>query len=150
MHLIHLEFKLSDLEQYPILAWDFDDTLVDQEHSYLFFDYIMNHQNQKHVIVTHRSHGWQNMIGIDFERFHGEKATISIIKEVYACPDDLFGQYQAGTIILPDEYNQFYNWKGQICRKIGAGALIDDNIDHCAKGCELAGVNFYYAFGVKP
>jgi hypothetical protein len=152
------KFYLHQLETYDILAWDIDETLIDNPYATAYAKYIIMHPKQTHIVVTHRSHGIQHSIRPDFEYFHGRKgnALYAMFNNIHAVPDEIYSKHikaiENRLLGLPYDQAQidtYHHWKGVICKEVGAQALIDDNIDQCYPGCEMHGIDFYYSYGLK-
>ncbi len=115
------------LREFPIVAWDFDDTLIGHQTSPAMWDFIQrNPYQQTHHIVTMRSHGWQDAI---FPLLTASKSglTTAHFKSVLNIPDDIFLRYDTARRLGHDIDNHDYcYWKGKVCRKIGALVLVDD------------------------
>jgi hypothetical protein len=154
--MIYETFILKDLEKYQTLAWDFDDTLIGNSFSRKYLNYIIKHPDQKHIIVTYRSHGWQNEIINDLTNTYGRfgSTVFDRFAEIFGVPDEIYSAYDVERIkankgLLYDEskIDTYNDWKGVLCQQHNA-PLIDDN-KNCIPGCEMLNVDFYYCYGLR-
>lgn len=132
------------LKEFKAIAWDFDDTLVNHPKSALFWDYIeRNPHGQIHHIITMRSHGLQYTMFEELED-HGSPLTRGHFERVINVPNSLFEQYERArrnSIVLHNDHDYFL-FKGEQCREIGADVLIDDmeEVGLSHRGCEVHGI----------
>jgi hypothetical protein len=155
--LIETYSRLSVLNNFSSIAWDFDNTLIDNRHDKLFYDFIENTPNKKHVIVTFRTDGWvnsifqelaQNHAGLDETDFDGV-VTISH-KAWVACNQDEYLRKRGrltGPLTAAEEY--YYTWKGKVCSEMGLEVLVDDNMEHTLPGCIKYGIPLINSITLK-
>lgn len=138
---------MSILDDHEIIAWDFDGTLWGHEKSELMHAYILAHPTKKHYIITHRSHGEQKLVWIDLEQYPDAPGPEHFV-EMINIPDDKYSRFHMsqrspGGLILLD-YNGYIDWKAEMCLKVGATILVDDNPGHTKAGCIKHGIAFVH------
>lgn len=147
---------LARLAAHKAIGWDFDETLIDSPASGILNKFIIDHPEIRHVIVTFRTHGFQDRVFQDLRDFgqvYRERvASKKSFSDVLNVDDELFIQhYQIAELrhfghfsgpLTPEEI-AYRDWKGKICKKNGLTALVDDNVEHTREGCEKAGVKFF-------
>lgn len=121
----------DDITQFRSLGWDFDQVLFQHENSAQFWDYIQrNPHDQTHHIVTFRT-------GRLFDRLWHDLSTAGCplmplhCHIVHGIPEAIYLAAMNGDI-GGDEY--FY-WKGKVCRDLGIECLIDDATIEVWAGC---------------
>lgn len=143
----------EQLRQYSSVAWDFDDTLINHPRQRDFWQFIReNPFNQTHHIITMRSHGLEERIFIDLERF-GSDLTREHFVEVCWLDDTTFSQYASrNRFMLLTEDDPYFHFKGETCKRIGAEILIDDmesgNVS--VRGCEKHGIPYMHPDELIP
>jgi hypothetical protein len=140
------------LKQHRKIAWDMDDTLINGPHSKLLRDYIIDHPEQTHHIITFRTgpsldrprSTWAEdalhelvALGVPEERIAG---ICGVPEEYYRA----WVQYGRNGIETPG-YREYLGWKAFKAREIGATALVDDREDVVADGCKLYGITFIHS-----
>jgi hypothetical protein len=132
----------SKLTEFPSLAWDFDNTLVDSPASQLLHDFIKANQDISHYIVTFRTHALVPAIPYDLAKY---KSDVSLFKQIITIPTEYWVNYtiderkrRAGILTGPlTEAEVLYKtWKGMVCQKHSIPVLIDDDMANTAPGCE--------------
>jgi hypothetical protein len=145
------EDPLARLAHHKAIGWDFDLTLIDSPASPVLQDFIKDHPEIRHVIVTFRSHGMQNTI---FKELARQKAAPpqSMFNGILNIENRAYEEFQHDqtrrlTGVLsgpPTEHELYYwNWKGLTCKQHGLTALVDDKADHTEDGCRDTGVTFF-------
>jgi hypothetical protein len=116
------------LAKFTRIGWDVDETLIGSRHAHEIADYIRaNPLGQQHYIVTFRSHGMQNRVFFDLEAYGLDRSHFSSMTN---CPDHV---YEA-------QGEPYRDWKGGICKALGVEALVDDDTENVAPGCDKHGV----------
>jgi len=143
-----MEALFAALRAHPIIAWDFDQTLFGHSASPVLHDFIAAHRQLRHVIVTFRSQTSEARLWADLA-----SATSVIGRDHFSAvammEDDLAQSAQrlrrnrrqglyAGPF-SPAE-RAWRLWKGQACRDLSAGVLVDDQHEDVADGCALHGI----------
>jgi len=135
---------LAALDPYDGIAWDFDNTLVDNPNASLFYQYIQENPEKRHQIVTFRTHGMQDRMFPRLQETEGAP-TENDFRGYFNVPDDLWFNWNMDQIkrergIItgrPTEAETLYGlWKGYICRKHGLSVLIDDDLISTVPGCK--------------
>jgi hypothetical protein len=144
----------EQLRPYSSVAWDFDDTLVNHPLSRLFWQFIReNPYDQTHHIVTMRSHGMQETIFHDLARF-GSDLQREHFNEVVWLEDQIWidKAVKERHLILVEEDDPYYMFKGEACKRIGADILIDDMEDGnvSVRGCEKHGIPYLHPDDLIP
>lgn len=144
---------LKSLDAHTSIAWDFDRTLIDNPHASLFYNYIRQTPEKRHVIVTFRTHGMQNTMFEELEHSGDPDApdasnfdmVLNIADEAWAAWNTAaskrkFGMLQ-GPLTKPETY--YINWKGMTCKQHRLSILIDDDIGNTAPGCVKYGITLF-------
>lgn len=142
--------KTEWLKEHNAIGWDFDGTLWDHDLATLMHQYIKEHPEQKHFIVTFRSGKRDGRLWaeegcwIDLDRCgSGLKPEhfVGIINMSEAEFDEnCSARSGSGLYIGPTDF--YKEWKGKVCSEAGITILIDDNFDHTFPGCEKHGVDY--------
>lgn len=139
------------LGHYPAIAWDFDETLHNSEASPILHQFILDHPEIKHVIVTFRSHGWEHRIWdelADYEDAPGREHFAGVLN----IDDDTFAKFSHAGYLRsrgeltgePTEAETTYvEWKGMVCKANNLPVLVDDKTEHVAQGCTRYGVALF-------
>lgn len=146
---------LDRLKHHNAIAWDFDQTLVDNPASEQFHAFIRDTPTKRHCIVTFRSGVLFSAIGRDLARYPDPPqfdAIFGIEHERWAAWDHDQWRRQSGRLEgPPTPAEQFYvNWKGGICHREGLTALVDDDLVSAPPGCLLFGIDFFPALPARP
>ncbi|CAM6054945.1 unnamed protein product [Sphagnum tenellum] len=138
---------LRILDPHDAIAWDFDKTLIDNEHTPLFYEYIHNTPNKRHVIVTFRTHGMQDRMFQELAANNGPAETdfagyANISNEAWEAWNADAKKRRIGDLKgPPTEAETYYtHWKGETCHKLGLSILVDDDIRNTLPGCRKFGV----------
>lgn len=128
-----MTFKL--LQNYKHLAWDFDDTLICHRLSEEMWQFIIDNPfDQQHSIITMRSHGMETAMFQLLEAW-GSDLIRANFEHVLNVSDALYESYKRD----PYEEHAYTEWKGRMCKEIGADVLIDDmeEVSVSKRGCVL-------------
>lgn len=141
------------LSGYHAIAWDFDETLNDSPASPLLHQFIFDHPNIRHVIVTFRSHGWETQIWRTLDRnYDGEAPDEAHFDGIINIDNESFANFQSIVQAredgdydgpLHDHEITYMEWKGLVCAQNNLPVLIDDNAPHTARGCDMHGVKLF-------
>lgn len=158
---------MNRLDSHDIIAWDFDETLIDNEHSTKFHDYILSNQDKEHWIVTFRDKQ-EALRCFPILRFINNdltsdkfKGLIFLGEEIAATQNILPYEIRYGdpnsiceftldilkkNNISIEKYKEIRNidlyWKGKKCKDISATVMVDD-LEHAVKpGCDFYGIEF--------
>ena len=149
------------LAAHSVIAWDFDNTLVDHPKSGAIHQYIRGHPEKRHFIVTFRSFGWQDDIWTSLARYPAAPPR-DAFAGVINIDDGRFtpAEPQQGphvdharlhdalrTIderILITNVANYIEWKGESCRRCGATVLVDDMRELVVPGCEKHGICYVH------
>ena len=136
--------SFSILDKHKAIGWDVDGTLFQHPKSSAMHTYILAHPEKKHVIVTHRSHGWEKVIFRELAAHYKHAPTAADFDAVINVEDEVYenfaiSQRSPGGLILPD-YSRYIEWKGMMCKQHGLTVLVDDNFPHTKQGCDLHGI----------
>lgn len=135
-----LPHTMNYLQRFAIIAWDLDGVLFNSAHQSDFHRYIReNALRQKHLIITFRSCGLEDLIWSDLASC-GARLTADHFERVVSVPHSLWLERASdGGHSLA-----YREWKGQVAASLGAEVLIDDDRDHVLPGCLRYGVEYYH------
>ncbi len=123
---------IQELDKFNKIGLDFDKTLVDGFMSEELVDYILKNKNKEYHIITFRTgilvddipFHLKDVYGIDF--FES-----GIIKSIVSIPEYLYSNYSHAKHNNLDKnhifYQEYYNWKGDVCKDMGIEVMVDDN-----------------------
>lgn len=135
------------LRDHRVLAWDFDDTLVNHPKSPAFWYFIINNPyDQVHHIVTMRSHGMQHTIFPELEKA-GSDLTREHFEHLVYLDDSIWESYDTkGKFKLLTEDEPYFHFKGEVCKRLGVDVLIDDmeGSGVSARGCDKHGIPYIH------
>jgi hypothetical protein len=122
-----------------------------QQNARHFWEFIKATPMKRHVIVTFRTHGMEDVVWRDLaaetrlvgpENFAG---VLNIADQDWMNYSDALALRRLGC--LPDEPTpaevHYLGWKGQTCRQNRLTAMVDDDIGLVMNGCEQHGVTFF-------
>jgi hypothetical protein len=142
--------RINDLlDPHMILGWDVDGTILDHPAAPLMHRYIRDNPQKRHLIVTFRSHGWEDRIWDELAELHQAFPERNAFVEVVNLPNDLYMAYLCARgnsdappseLISHPDILAFHEWKGMICAQHGATVLVDDMTEHVIIGCDRHGV----------
>lgn len=131
---------MDDITKYRSLAWDFDLTLWGNENSAKFWDYIAeNPHNQTHHIITFRT-------GRLFDRLWHDLALAECkllpfhFRGVQGVPEEIYEALINGRV----GGDQYFFWKGKVCRELGIECLIDDATMEVWAGCSEYDIDYLH------
>jgi len=132
----------------PALAWDFDETLVGHKASSAMQRFIAETPHIAHSIVTFRALGSQAQIWEDLAAETDLLAkghfrhVVNIDDNLAMLVQRLRRHRQARLFAGPEgpAERAYRHWKGMVCARIGALALIDDRTEDVAPGCDAFGI----------
>lgn len=136
--------SFSILDEHDVIGWDFDGTLIDHPKAQSMHDYILDHPEKTHIIVTFRSHGMERNIWRDLGRENHRAPGRAAFKDVINMSNKLFEEgYMAqkavaASIVLPTK--EYLEWKGKVCHDLGITVLVDDMPAMVIPGCDRYGV----------
>jgi hypothetical protein len=143
----------ESLKRFKSIGWDFDGTLIDHPKSPLMHDYILEHPEQEHIIITFRTHGWQNAVFREMAQKYRRPPTSDHFSGVYNISDRAWERWtetqnerRAGQREGPATPWELYyvNWKGLVCKLKSIPVLIDDKPSDTVPGCEKYGIAFVH------
>lgn len=134
---------------YSAIGWDFDGTLIDNPRSPRMHQFILDHPEKRHVIVTFRSHGWQHSIFEEMQRKYPDAPGPDCFDSVHNIDDNAWEKFNSaeqrrllglltGRLTPWEEY--YVEWKGMTCHHLGLPALVDDDPKNVVPGCEKYGI----------
>lgn len=134
---------------YPAIAWDFDGTLIDHPASLRMHQFILDHPEKRHVIVTFRTHGWQNTIFEELHRKYPDAPGRDSFDGVHNISDRAWEKFSVaderrthgfldGPLTLWEAY--YVQWKGRTCHRLGLPVLVDDDTKNVVPGCDKFGI----------
>jgi len=118
------------LDKHDHIAYDLDGTLFGLYGNALR-DYIQNHPEKTHSIVTSRQSTCANMSELQLKNMFGDILPLPF-KHVIHSPSHIYEGHQVNP-----------SFKGEACKRIGATALIDDWQVHKA-GCIANDIEFVF------
>ena len=136
--------SFSILDEHDVIGWDFDGTLIEHRKARKMHDYILDHPEKTHIIVTFRSHGMEDRIWRDLWRENARAPGMTAFKDVINMPDKLYEngyiaqKAVASKIVIPT--SEYLEWKGKICHQRGITVLVDDMPSMVIPGCDRYGV----------
>ena len=141
----------TKLLKHHAIGWDFDLTLFGSPASPSFHQFINDHPEIQHYIVTFRTHGLVHQIFSDlacYDNAPPESAFSSVLNisiKGWAEHDRAERLRMIGKLTGPPTEAELYywDWKGQTCKQHGLTALVDDKAEHTEDGCNKAGVEFF-------
>ncbi len=132
----------------PALAWDFDDTLVGHGASPAMHRFIAETPHITHSIVTFRALGSERQIWEDLA-LETDLLAATHFRHVINIDDGLatlvqrLRRHRHSRLFAGPEgpaERAYRHWKGMVCARIGAIALIDDRTEDVAPGCDAFGI----------
>lgn len=139
-----MDFAL--LDGHDAIAWDFDGTLFEHPLAVLMHEYIRDHPEKRHVIVTFRSGNMQGRPWIDYIWDELAEYEVALTKDhfdgILNMDEETFDENCAragGRIMSTDTYKA---WKGMICAANGLTVLVDDNEADTLPGCQAHGIAY--------
>lgn len=131
---------MRHLQRFKKIAWDFDGVLFDSARQSDFHHYIRaNALQQKHLLITFRSSGLEDLIWSDLASCDA-RLSDDHFERVVSVPHSLWLERASdGGHSLA-----YREWKGQVAASLGAEVLIDDDRDHVMPGCLRYGVEYYH------
>jgi hypothetical protein len=140
------------------IAWDFDGTLLDHPASPLMHRFIRENRHIRHVIVTFRSHGTEDLVWSELGR-HRSAPDRACFDGVLNVPDEMWETVRdrrkrlgfARHLMPHSSAEQRYReWKGWACWQHGLTALVDDMPAMVAAGCLRYGVALFHPKDFLP
>ena len=140
---------LERLSAHDNIAWDIDKTLINNPNQELFYEFIKNNPQKRHVIVTYRT---GEMVKNIFNEL--TELTKDHFDDILGVPEELYydrkeaeSLIQAGNVTpeLLKDVSTYRTWKGAICKKHGLTILVDDDRENAENGCKLHGIEFFYS-----
>lgn len=137
--------KINELlGPHQVIGWDVDGTILDHPNAPVMHRYIIDNPEKRHIIVTFRSHGWQNEIFSELAAMHDVFAGPEHFDGILNVPDDVFIRFQrhSSRVLKSQERNvrDYIEWKGRVCKEAGITVLVDDNPHHVLPGCDMHGI----------
>lgn len=123
------------LDHHTNIAWDIDGTLINGPNSSMFRQYIINHPEKTHYLVTFRDFDWA-------QQAYQELAPHGISREMIAGIMDCPHKLQDGS---PNSLAYYMEWKGKVSAEIGCTVLVDDMDYMVMSGCLAHGVTFVHS-----
>ena len=138
----------EQLRPFKIVAWDFDGTIDDHHRAEDFHRFIRDNPfGQTHHIVTFRSHGMQDMIWPTLGNY-ADPCSSAHFGAIHNLSDEMYESYHSRQALPFEEacrvQEEFLNWKGSVCKQIGAEVLIDDMRDLVTRGCSNHGIAYFH------
>jgi hypothetical protein len=129
------------LKPYDAIAWDIDGTLIGGGNSAYLRNFIHQHPEKRHHVVTFRTgDDWIAHTRVELSRYDLGPDVISSISHV---PDAYYHAYAQAAEFPDDErIDLFYLWKGREAARLGCGVLVDDLPALVLPGCRHYGVAF--------
>lgn len=144
---------IEQLLRFPSIAWDFDGTLIDHPNSSLMHEFIRDHPDKQHYIVTFRTHGLQNTMFSELQRkypdapkkeaFAGTRNISDVAWERFSHLYRLRLVNRLDGPLLPWEA-YYLEWKGMTCDQLKLPVLVDDLEDLVLIGCEKYGIMYLH------
>lgn len=134
------------------IAWDFDGTLVDHPASPLLHQFIREHRAIRHVIITFRTNGTENLVWSELAR-HRTAPDRSCFDGILNVPDEMWEKVRdrrkrlgLARHLVPHSSSEleYRRWKGWACREHSITALVDDMTAMVASGCHRYGVALFH------
>jgi hypothetical protein len=141
------------LRGFDAIGWDFDGTLLNHPKSNLMHAFIRAHPAKRHVIVTFRTHGYQNQMFRELRRAYPDAPgpdSFSDVKNISNKAWEEFERYASLRLVnLMDgplrPWEEYYvEWKGMVCHQLRIPVLIDDLADHVLPGCEKYHIKYLH------
>lgn len=141
------------LAPFDAIAWDFDGTLIDHPKSPLMHQYILDHPEKKHAIVTFRTHGSQYLVFEEMNFLYPKSPRKDRFSDIYNIGNiawlnftrDNHRRYNNRLTGPATPHEDYYlNWKGLECKLRGLPVLVDDRTEHVMSGCEKHGIVFIH------
>lgn len=144
---------IEQLSHVPAIGWDFDGTLIDHPNSSLIHEFILDHPDKHHYIVTFRTHGLQNTMFREMQKhypdapgeeaFAGTRNISDIAWEHFNHLNQLRVVNRLTGPLRPwEEY--YVEWKGMICHQLNLPVLVDDLEALVLPGCEKYGIKYLH------
>ena len=142
--------SFEELDKHNTIGWDIDGTLIDNDASGMFRQFIFSNPNKRHYIVTFRTHDLLDYLERDLAEA-GFK-DINIFEKVFSVPSNIWlgwvllqqdrkQKKKIGKLLLPE--TTYMEWKGFQCRQEGITALVDDDIINTKMGCDRFGIKLF-------
>lgn len=139
---------------FPAIAWDFDGVLIDHPKAPLFHQYIKEHRDQRHFVITFRSHGWQKTIFRELRaRYQSNAPDRSDFTKVINIENRAWERFNLVAMQrrltnsiaqLTSSEVYYFEWKGMMCDKHHVPVLIDDRPDQVMLGCQKYNIVFIH------
>lgn len=134
------------------IAWDFDGTLIDHPAAPLLHRFIREHRGIRHVIVTFRTHGTENLVWSELARYQTAPdrgcfdGVLNIPDEIWEEVRDRRKRLGFARHLLPRSLAEvrYREWKGWACRAHNLTALVDDMPAMVAGGCRRYDVALFH------
>lgn len=141
-----------DLDGFNSIGWDLDETMIDHPNSGKIQNYIKEHPEKNHYIITFRTHEMVDYIFTDISRYP-QRLTRKNFKGVFHIEEDAWEKYERmkhlrfnnlkyGPITPEEIY--YKTWKGKICKENNIPVLIDDRKDDVIMGCNKYGIEYFH------
>lgn len=142
------------LARHRAIGWDFDETLIDHPNSPNLHQFIKDNPHLRHVIVTFRTHGWQNRVFAELREYRGAPGK-SAFGGVFNIPDDLWTKFEHITdrrrcdphfarSAHTELEQEVIEWKAKMCKKLGLTVMVDDMTDRVMPGCLKHGIEYIH------
>jgi hypothetical protein len=142
-HMSNIERLLSP---HVVIGWDVDGTILDHPKARLMHDYIRDHPEKRHIVVTFRSHGWEKVVWDDINEHHEDfPLEPGLFQGILNVPNATYAAYELArktTLLGMDDPRivEYLEWKGRMCSENGITVLVDDLTDVVIRGCDRYGV----------
>lgn len=132
--------SFRELDKHQSCGWDFDGTIYDHPKSELMHAYIKAHPEKRHVIVTFRSHGWQNDVWENLYSTYPDAPEKGCFEGIVNIDDEIYAKFHDASrgpvLLMGDDIRAYTEWKGQKCAELGLTVLIDDMTMMVVDGCK--------------
>lgn len=142
----------DQLTKHKIIGWDLDQTLIESNASPLLHDFIVQHPEIQHIIVTFRSGEYRHTVWNDIanntaiinkNHFKSLCYPSEMLHETYFSHKRLRESGFLNTSLTTAEI-EYCEWKGYVCSQYGATALVDDLTHLVQPGCQKYNVQLFH------
>lgn len=120
-----------ELDKHDKIGWDFDGTLIEGVNSAFYRQYIVDHPEKTHYIITFRNYIDANTIPAELIDL---KFDFRLIKNIHYNPT---GESTCGAEVAM--------FKAERCKQLGATILVDDLPEAVEAGCLELGIVYMNA-----
>ena len=144
---------MDRLLTYAAIGWDFDGTLIDHHNSERIHAFIRQHVSKRHLILTFRSHGYQNRMFVEMRLRYPQAPHPECFADVINISDVAWENFDeadrqrrlhqlSGPLTQAETY--YVEWKAMICHRLAIPVLIDDRRDQVLPGCKRYGIDYLH------